>query len=85
MATSKDTYARRVEREIAVFEGQDTLHNHGPAFHHYTAAVVRPLIDFAFGRHGVHEVYAESIAGAVARSGPDRVYSLGCGDGTQER
>ena len=85
MATSKDTYARRVEREIAVFEGQDTLHNHGPAFHHYTAAVVAPGVELAFGRHAVHEVYAESIASAVARSGLDCVYSLGCGDGTQER
>jgi SAM-dependent methyltransferase len=85
VATAQDTYARRVEREIAVFEGQEALHNHGPAFHHYTAAVVRPLIELAFGRHGVHEVYAESIAGAVARSGLDRVYSLGCGDGAQER
>lgn len=85
MTKDQDTYARRVEREIAVFEGQDALHKHGLAFHHYTAAVVRPLIDFAFGQHGLHEVYAESIAGAVARSGLDRVYSLGCGDGAQER
>jgi SAM-dependent methyltransferase len=79
------TYSRSVEREIAVFEGQQSLHDHGPSFHQYTRVAVKPAVELAFGRHDVHEIYAESISSAVARSGIDSVISLGCGDGAQER
>jgi hypothetical protein len=46
---------------------------------------VRPLLQAAFGRIDLYEIYAESIAASVARTGLPTMFSLGCGDGEQER
>lgn len=84
-AGAGDGYAQRLEKEISVFEGQDKLHDHAAAFHYYTDQFVGPLLEAAFGRRDLYEIYAESIASAVCRTGLEVVYSLGCGDGEQER
>ena len=82
---SSATYSRRVKSEVAIFGTEKPLHGHGPSFHHYTQVVVRPALEASFGGYHLHEIYARSIAHAVVRTGVDRVFSLGCGDGTQER
>jgi SAM-dependent methyltransferase len=79
-----DAHQRRVEREIAIFEGQDALHQHHASFNWRNERFLRPRLLAAFGSGDVHEIYARAIAAAVARTGAAAVYSLGCGDGEQE-
>ena len=80
-----DARAKRMEREIAIFEGHEALHEHGAAFHFYNALGAWPAVRAAFGRPDLYEIVADILAGGVARSGLETVYSLGCGDGMQEQ
>jgi hypothetical protein len=81
----EEAQARRLEREIAIFEGHEALHEHGAAFHFYNAIGAWPAVGGAFGRRDLHEIVAEILAAGVARSGLQTIYSLGCGDGLQEQ
>jgi SAM-dependent methyltransferase len=75
---------RRLAREVAIFEGQEALHQHAPAFGWRNAQFLAPALTRAFGRDEVHAIYAETLAAAVQRTGAATVFSLGCGDGAQE-
>ncbi|MCE2750147.1 MAG: class I SAM-dependent methyltransferase [Rhodobacter sp.] len=84
MTEEQTSTTRRMDREIANFEGQAALHQHGAAFHYRNEHFVGPAIASVFGLNDVAGVYAESIARAIARSGLGHAISLGCGDGSQE-
>lgn len=82
---NEEVQARRTQREIAIFEGREALHEHGQAFHFYNAIGAWPAVGGAFGRRDLYEIVAEIMAGGVARSGLSTLYSLGCGNGLQEQ
>lgn len=84
MVDERSGETRRMDREIAIFEGQGALHQHDAAFRWRNEHFVGPAIVGAFGLADVAGVYAESIARAVARCGLGHALSLGCGDGSQE-
>lgn len=84
MTEDPDAHSRRIAREIAIFEAQDSVHRNGAAMHWRNANFLMPAIERVYGSRDIHAVYAESIAAAIARSGHDAVFSLGCGDGEQE-
>lgn len=82
--SDSEAHQRRVEREIAIFEGQEALHRHHASFDWRNEHFLRPRLEATFGTGNVHEIYARAIADAVARTGQATVFSLGCGDGEQE-
>lgn len=78
-------HARRVAREIALFEERQEIHSYGAAFAFHDRHAVRPLLGRVFGREDLYEILAERLAAAATRTGTDLVISLGCGEGLQEQ
>lgn len=84
MSEDVGEHSRRIAREIAIFEAHESVHRNGAVMDWRNASFLLPAIRQVFGRDRIHDIYAESIAAAIARSGRDTVFSLGCGDGEQE-